>query len=522
MPSFVRSAGSTLLGVIDPPRLRAFLIGSCSPDFRLALCLCLPAALIGLILRGYLLAHMPAAFVHNDTAAILETAQRFVAHGTFSLDPKKTFLAPALACIPAALHLPVLPFLAVVQHFLGLVAIFLCGLLTFGWLRHWRILIIPITLAAAINPALLWYEHTALAESLAIFGVLALAAAATLFWHRPNRYSLALLLAAYVILAGARPEGHLFGLFVLALVLRAWWRQPCVRAAGVLTMVCVAVVFALTRTGQSGLLLFTSVLHLTPSHLVASPGVAELVQPLVPIAKEGMTDPHPPRLVPLRKELQRRMSAAGLDPNATGQRAGLEILLRQPHALPSLALRKFVVGHRELPSGTFNDYAIAGQLDALTNGGEDVSRGALRFSDLMWGQPLTDADSALAYLRSHYREIPGDWLTRLLTGWQWTTTRPLLPVALPGSTVQDVSLPGLPWLYAAALAGLLSLAARERPLGFHQLWGAFLIGLFILIMVTANVRARFRMLFEPFWILYALALVDSLWILASRWRARSQ
>ncbi len=502
------------LPVPDAPRLRAFLAGARRPDFRLALRLCLPAALLGLVLRAWLLAHMPAAFVHNDTAAIVETAQRLLDHGTFSLDPKKTFLAPALACVPALFHLPVLPFFAVTQHLLGLVTIFLGGLLTFGWLRHWRAFIVPVTLALALNPALLWYEHAALAESLAIFALVAVAATATLFWHQPNRYSLALLLFAYLLLAGARPEGRLFGFFVLALVLRAWWGRPPLRAAAALTTAWVLLVFALTRTGQAGLLLFTSVLHLTPPHLTASPGVAELVRPLVPLAQEGMTDPNPPRLVPLRKSLQRTLAEAGLDPNAAGQRAGLEILLREPLALPGLALRKFVVAHRELPGGTFNAYALDGQLDALTDGD------ALPFAPLLWGQPLPDASAAHSFLLTAYRPLPGDALTRFLAGWQWLTTRPLLPLALPGSTVAGVPLPGLPWLYAAALAGLVALALRERPLGFHQLWGAFLLGFFVLILVTANVRARFRILFEPFWILYALALLDSLWLLVARLRAR--
>ena len=90
---------------------------------------------------------------------------------------------------------------------------------------------------------------------------------------------------------------------------------------------------------------------------------------------------------------------------------------------------------------------------------------------------------------------------------------------MPGSQVDRVPVGGLPWLYAAGLLGILCLAIRDRePLGFHQLWGAFLIAIFVLIMVTANIRARFRVIFEPFWILYAFALLDSLLILTNRLR----
>lgn len=498
---------------VRPPReIRAALRRACPPDLRRALLLCLPAALLAVLLRAFLLAFMPAAFVHNDTGAALETAERLLDHGAWVLDGKKTFLAPALACVPALFHVPVLPFLAVVQHLLGVLTVFGVGLLTFAWLQHWRGFIAPVTVLTALNPVLLWYEHTALAEPLAIFGVVFFALAGTAFWRHPGRTSFAALLVSYLWLAGARPEGRLFGAFVLVLVVRTLWDQRSLRRAVPIAVVWIAAVFAVTRTGQSGLLLFTSVLHLTPPQLAASPGVAERVQPLVPLALQGATGDGPPKLVPLRKQLQRTLREAGLDPDQAGKRAGLEILLRNPAALPGLALRKFIVAHRELPAGTFNDYASAGQLEVLSD------PDALRLAPLLWGRAIDPPDSAGVFLAAIYRPIPGDILTRAMETWQRAALLPAAPLSLPGAHVPRVPIDGLPWLYAAALGGLLALAMRERPFGFHQLWGAFFLGLFVLIMVTANVRARFRVLFEPFWILYASALLDSVLILLSRRR----
>jgi hypothetical protein len=211
--------------------------------------------------------------------------------------------------------------------------------------------------------------------------------------------------------------------------------------------------------------------------------------------------------VPLRKAIEERIASsqtgisrrqAGKRVNGICSRAGLEIALRNLPALPALAVRKFMIAHRELPSGDFDMYALAGQLDALYGNGDDAKN--VRAARLMWGRSLDDEADARAFLQGAYRPLPA------LTAWlrAWVNT---------GIT------PGW-WLYLAALLGLVALAARDRPLGFHQLWGAFLIGLWLLIMVTANIRARFRVPFEPLWTLYALALLDSLFILAARWLPR--
>ncbi|MDD5199013.1 MAG: hypothetical protein PHC88_04360 [Terrimicrobiaceae bacterium] len=518
-----------LTRLIDPPALRTFLRRLRAPDIRLALRLSLPAAVLAVVLRAVLLACMPAAFVHNDTAATLETAARLVERGAFVLDVKKTFLAPAVYGIPAILHLPVLPFLAVVQHLLGIATVFACGLLTRAWLRNWRALIVPVTLAAAFNPVLLWYEHTALAETYAVFGITLVALVATAFYRAPNRYTLAALLLALLFIAGSRPEGRLFSLFAVVLVARTLWGDWRSFRVGVAsTLIWTAFLFSISRTGQSGLLLFTSLLQFTPEHLIFSPGVAESVRPLADQTRIAWQRTEPPRLVALRKQLQQTLietqasgglstRAAAAQVDSIAKRAGLEIAVRNSVALPGLALRKFIVAHRELPSGDFNSYAIDGQLDALTNGGHDDH--LLRASGLLWGHPLESPKAARDFLASTYRPIPGDFLTHLLRAWQSFSLLPVAPIDLPGSNAGGVPIRGLPWLYTTALCGMLCLALRDRtPLNFHQLWGAFLIGLFVLIMVTANIRARFRVLFEPFWILYAFALLDTLLIFAARLR----
>lgn len=496
--------------LIDPPALRAFLRRVDTPELRLGLRLCLPAALAAVLLRAWLLAHMPAAFVHNDTPTIVETADTLVTRGAWVLDGKKTFLAPLVACIPALLHVPVLPFLAVVQHLLGVLDVFLVGLLVLGWFRFWRWLIVPATLLIALNPVLLWYEHTALAETWAVTGVLLVALAGTAFAKIPCRYTFALLLGATLFMAGARPEGRLFALFALALVVRGFWGNlRALRIAVPVMLVWTAIIFALTRTSQSGLLLLTSVIHLSPPHLTLSPGVAEALAPLAAQARAEWARPNAPKLVPLRKAIEKRVVAfqtgvpsrqAEKRVNSICSRASLEIALRNLPALPALAVRKFQIAHRELPSGDFDIYPLAGQFDALYGNGDDDKN--VRYARLFWGRPLSNEADARAFLQSEYRPLPG--LSTWLRAWIGAGASPLC----------------LPWLYTAAFLGLIALAARDRPLGFHQLWGAFLLGLWLIIMVTANIRARFRVPFEPLWTLYALALLDSVLILGARWLPR--
>jgi hypothetical protein len=513
-----------LSSLVDPSGLRAFFRRVFTPELRLALRLCLPAALVAVILRAWLLAHMPAAFVHNDTPTIVETADVLVTRAGWELDGKKTFLAPLVACVPALLRVPVLPFLAITQHLLGVLDVFLVGLLVFAWFRFWRWLVVPATLLLAVNPVLLWYEHTALAETWAVTGVLLVALAGTAFARVPCRYTFAVLLGATLFMAGARPEGRLFALFALVLVIRMLWRNiRALRVAVPVTLAWTAGIFVLTRTSQSGLLLLTSVLHLSPERLTFSPGVAEALAPLVAQAREEWSGLDAPRLVPLRKALNDRVidfqsdvsrRQAGKRVNAICSCAGLEISVRNLPALPGLAVEKFVLAHRELPCGDFDSYPLAGQIDALYGNGDEQKN--VRYAPMLWGRAIAGEEDARALLQGVYRPMPA--LTRWLEAWVAAGIAPVASWSLPGAKVGEM--PGLPWLYTAALLGLLTLAARERPLGFHQLWGAFLVGLWLLIMVTANIRARFRVPFEPLWTLYALALLDSALILGGRWLPR--
>lgn len=501
-----------LTKLLAPAALKDLVHRVWTRDFRAALLLCLPALVVGIALRVWLLAGMPAAFVHSDTPPLVRTAHMLLTQHALQIDGKKTFLAPLVYCIPALLHVPILPFAAAVQHLLGLLDVVACGLLTFAWFRFWRWLIVPATLAVALDPVLLWYEHAALTETWAVTGILLVALTGTAYWRAPSRHTLFLLLVATLFAAGARPEGCLLSLFTIALVARTlWgnWRKWSV--AMTISALWAFALFAIVRTSQSGLLLLTSVLHLAPSHLIFSPGVAEAVGPEVLEARSNWARKNPNQLTPLRKALEARLIAmqvsSGTDlrrarkrVNAIAGRAAVEIVSCNLPALPMLALRKFLLAHREPACGDFDRYPFMGQLRALYRHADDLESQA--DAPLLWGVTLGNLEETRSFLRSAYHPLP--WLSRYLRAFSAVCFAPDRPIY------------GLPWLYICALLGLLAMAIRERPLGYHQLWGGFLLLLWLVIMVTANIRARFRILFEPFWFLYALALLDSACILAAR------
>lgn len=494
---------------LDLAALRSLARRAWTRKFRVALLLCLPALLAGLALRVWLLASMPAAFVHSDTPPLVRTAHTLLTQHALEIDGKKTFLAPLSYCIPALLHVPILPFAAVVQHLLGLLDVVACGLLAFAWFRFWRWLIVPATLAVALDPVLLWYEHTALTETWAVTGILLVALTGTAYWRAPSRHTLFLLLLATLFAAGARPEGCLLSLFTVALVARTlWgsWRKWSIAMA--ISSLWAFALFAIVRTSQSGLLLFTSVLHLTPAHLIFSPGVAEAIAPVAVEARANWDRRNPNQLTPLRKALEARLISmqisSGVTPrqarkrvNSIAGHAAAEIVACNLPALPMLALRKFLLAHREPASGDFDRYPFTGQLRALYRHADDLE--SQTDAPLLWGARLGSLEETRSFLRSVYHPLP--WLSGYLRAF---------------SAMWIASICGLPWLYICALLGLLAMAIRERALGYHQLWGAFLVLLWLAIMVTANIRARFRILFEPFWFLYALALLDSACILAAR------
>jgi hypothetical protein len=74
--------------------------------------------------------------------------------------------------------------------------------------------------------------------------------------------------------------------------------------------------------------------------------------------------------------------------------------------------------------------------------------------------------------------------------------------------------PGVPFYFLAGLAGLIASILLPGPFQrLHIALGGTLAAVLFIIVLTANVKARFRFFLEPFWILYAAMLVQVLILL---------
>jgi hypothetical protein len=479
----------------------------------------LPALLLGLALRVALTAQLPYGIYHDDTPDFLTTPDRLLHDHRFELHSKKTFLVPIVFTIPFVLHLPALVVIPLIQHFFGMVMVLLLGLLVRLWFRAWKIFIIPLTVLATANPFFLWYEHTLMAESLFLFTTVLLAVAGTLYTLDQSRGRFGFLLAALFLEAGARPEGKLlfgFGIVLVALIHLRGWRSAWPRVAIVAALAVVT--NFLTQTSQAGLLLYTSVARLTPATLKCAPGF----------------DPY---IAALRADLQRRWAEKPSFPKVRDRRAvsdAVERYLREnPEAakakshrsvndfcrtlaaetcvknfayLPIHIYHKFRAVAVEAPGGRLDDEWLFGQQRDAYSG----SPRTLNLARGLTGEKITTDEELRQFFDTHYGAVP--WFSALQEGWLKAVNFfrfPDLRVPNPDYPTVPLYHPGVPYYFVAAALGLVVVALRrDRLQAFHFVWAITLLGFFYTIMLTANVRPRFRIVFEPFWFIYIALLVE--------------
>ena len=505
----VRRLFNAAFGILREPQIRDVLRWS------------LPALLVGLILRVVLTVHLPYGYFHIDTPDFLTTPDSLINEHKWELHGKKTYLLPILYSLPFAIpRVPVLASIPFAQHVLGLATILLVGALCRLWFRAWKIAILPLTILTAINPFLLWNEHTLIAETTFVFCCLLVPIAGTLYARRQTIGRFVFLTVSLFLAAGARPEGKLLFAFgiLLALMLhrkqlRTEWRRLAIMLA-----VAVATHF-LTRTTQAGLLLYTSVARLTPAELKTAPGFEPYIQPMrASLQQRWEQRPQFPRVAdrkaiaatvkqylkddPSRGEVRRQQ-----DVNDFCLKLARETCLRNLSALPGLALIKFQLTANESPAGRLDASTLfREQQDALVDNLERTAR----LSKKLAGRELRSEADVQQFIAASYREV--SWFNQ----WSdhWLTAVNALRFAdvtypnpdFPGTRMTHY---GLPFYFLAALLGLVAVMFRRDQLQpFHVAWGLTLIGFFFVIMLTGNVRARFRFVFEPFWFIYGALLVE--------------
>ncbi len=478
---------------------------------------CLPALIVGFLLRTALLVALPYGYCTVDTPDFLGTPYKLIYKHQFRIHGKKTFLQPIVYSVPFFIGVPALIAIPVFQHLCGLVMILLIGGVCRFWFTHWKWFIVPLTLVAAVNPSLLWYEHTLMAEALYVFCMVLLVFAASVFALRRSWHAFAFLCVALFLTAGSRPEGKLMFIFGIALVAVVLWKERTIFVKAVPMVIALAIgTHFITRTDQAGLLLYTSVAYLTPAHVKYAPGFENYVAPLQKrLLDEWQKFPYFAK-VKERKEIGTMVNSYleshpefgtphhDQDVNDFCRKLAKETCLRALPKLPMLAFYKFRNSSADASSSGFAQNTLTDrQMDAFTGDMRLTSALAKRLT----GRELKTREEVEQWVRDHYVASGVEWFDRLHHYWHLATLSP----RLHDWKHHGARLSGVSFFYLLAFAGILfSLFRRGALQWVYILWGLNVLGLFFVIMLTANVKPRFRFVFEPFWYLYILLLIDTI------------
>lgn len=490
------------------------------PKFQEVLLWSLPALVVGMVLRVLLTYSLPYGYVQYDTPDFLVTTQRFLSNWDLVLHNKKTFLTPILFTLAFLVKfVPALVLIALIQHLFGLVMTLLSGWLVRLWFRKWKWFIIPVTLLTTANPSILWYEHALLAEFQYFFCVLLLACIASAFiLFRTTRLFVWMLVTLFFT-AGSRPEGKLYFAVAFLLVgLGFWgdWKQWAKKLA-ILSLVAVGT-FAITKTGQAGILLYATVLPLAPDVPKSEPAFGPLINPL--------RDQYRQDDVTVRTELttaektiseiaQKYLHDKNIKGDVTAafcQKLAVEACKNKPLTLPVIAWNKFLMSMNRPSSAEFNDYWVFDkQLYAMTR-----KPWMYDLTQRMTGQPLRTKEEVKNWLAIHGR-VP-NWFGPLQDAWDNLTTEH----GLPDHQYPHEKIRGLPYFFLLALAGMIAAMLRGGPLRvFHISWVIAFVGVWFVVMLTGVVNSRYRFVFEPICAIYALLLIDIVWDALSRLFAKT-
>jgi hypothetical protein len=505
---------------------------------------CVPGVLLGLLLRAWLTVAMPYGYYHPDTHDFMTTAFYLKVHHHFTVHGKTTFLTPVLYTIAFLFRIPAMIVIPFAQHLRGLLLILMVGALGRLWFTFWRWLIIPLTVLAALQPAMIFWEHTLMSESGFVFCAVALALAGTCYALWPSWWTFGGVLAAMFFVAAARPEGNLLlatGVLLPLFTQLPQWRPAALQSgAAVLLML---LMLSITKTSHSGLLLYASLVHLTPDNPRTAPGLGPYIRPLrdqtraaraASIANEDVVrtakhisdvlivyaKEHPHAIAGLTPA--HAASPAEADAGDASDEAELELrtgtnmsdlcrllatecALAHPWQLPGLAIGKFLAPVDLDSGGDFEDYTFHEKQAKSLYGKPKISAA---LGPGLIGSPLDSLAQARAFVDAHYRLDRVAWFNTLEATWQRCVTYFHLPDARYSATY---SLPGLPLYYLGALVG--AFIALFRPARLRPFQWAFLpvLGtMWFLVVLTAAVIPRHRFVLEPFWLLYFFGLLDAL------------
>lgn len=487
---------------------------------------CLPALIVGALLRISVTCSMPYGYTQFDTPDYLLTTHLLLTKHSLHIHSKRSFLTPILFSAPFALPIPALLTIPAAQHAMGLMEILIVGAIVRLWFKHWKWFVIPATLLVGANPMIIWYEHTLLGEAQYGFFVLASALAGSVWVKWPTRMTFSLFLTSLMMVTGTRLEGKVFFLVALGLVPFVFWgkwRQLIL--SGTIALAVMAAGFSFSGGRDGSPLLLATIIQLAPDHFKSAP---ELEPYLIPV-RDGVRKAfpeYPGDLVKTAKRIDLAVKDCfkNIPDGGRSVRAKhlnslcLEILWLHPVEVLQLPLVKFRLAVDAWSAYCWDDrYLRERQSQALTSHDYMVST----LSKGLTGKPRSEQE-LVQWVNEHYDAKRIQWFTDYQELWNnaWIFFRtPDHPLSherwvhdffggVPGG---EETLPGIPYFYFLALAGMLAAILRWRNLGcFHLMWLGCMLFICYAALMVAVTNARFRFGYEPFFVLYLLLLFDCL------------
>jgi hypothetical protein len=180
--------------------------------------------------------------------------------------------------------------------------------------------------------------------------------------------------------------------------------------------------------------------------------------------------------------------------------------------LPIHVYHKFRSVACEAPSGLLTNYWLfEKQREAYRS---DTER-TLRLTEKLTGTAMHSELELNDFVDRSYAEVP--WFNTLNDHWLRVVNFLRFPDDKYREGPYIHEYPGVPLYFLFAALGLVVVALRRGTLQpFHVTWALTMFGFFFVIMLTANVRSRFRFVFEPFWFLYIGLLLESIALLFMR------
>jgi hypothetical protein len=262
--------------------------------------------------------------------------------------------------------------------------------------------------------------------------------------------------------------------------------------------------------------------RLTPTDLKTAPGfdpyIAELRADLQQRWEERPSFPRvrDRRLVSaavkqyLTDRAQLRKRGKGSTETLCAQMA-LETCLRNFFYLPVHVYHKFRSTAHFGPSYRLdNFYLFDLQRQALV----PLDHRTLGLSKGLVGQQLATEPEWDQFLASHYGEV--QWFNALYDQWLKIANalrfhdETYFSREYPGLVI---NYGGVPFYFLFGGLGVIAAMLRRGKLQrMHIAWGVSLLAFFYVIILTANLKPRFRLVFEPFWFIYIALLAESFWL----------